>query len=138
MTPLLSVRYVGGSLDGYSESGSERRPSRDQRSRRARRTGIQHAQAGFVRRHGQIDDRHRRDRTRAAERLGNQTIDTVLLGQNLSFVTPGQASAVGGVVDAGIQYHPVGSISLFICAEGTAMSDRSYSGAATGGARVSF
>jgi hypothetical protein len=56
------------------------------------------------------------------ERLGNQTIDTVLLGQNLSFITPGQASAVGGVIDAGIQYHPVGNVSLFISGEGTAMS----------------
>ena len=62
----------------------------------------------------------------------------MLLGQNLSFITPGQASAVGGVIDAGIQYHPVGNVSLFISSEGTAMSDRSYSGAASGGARVSF
>jgi len=31
-----------------------------------------------------------------------------------------------------------GDVSLFVSAEGTAMSDRSYSGAATGGARVSF
>jgi hypothetical protein len=62
----------------------------------------------------------------------------VLLGQNLSFITPGRASAVGGVADAGIQYHPIGNVSVFISAEGTVMSDRSYSGAGTGGVRVSF
>jgi hypothetical protein len=62
----------------------------------------------------------------------------VLLGQNLSFVTPGHASAVGGVLDASIQYRPASNVSLFMSAEGTAMSDRSYSGAATGGARMSF
>lgn len=43
-----------------------------------------------------------------------QTIDTVLLGQNLSFVTPGQANAVGVGVNVGIQYHPAGNVSLFI------------------------
>ena len=72
------------------------------------------------------------------ERLGNPTIDTVLLGQNLSFVTPGQASAFGGVLGAGIQYHPMSNVSFFVAGEGTAMSDRSYRGTATGGARVSF
>ena len=72
------------------------------------------------------------------ERLCNPAIDTVLLGQNLSFVTPGQASAVGGVLGAGIQYRPTANVSLFIAGEGTAMSDRSYSGRGTGGVRVSF
>ncbi|HXW49156.1 MAG TPA: hypothetical protein VEK31_06925 [Xanthobacteraceae bacterium] len=72
------------------------------------------------------------------ERLCNPAIDTVLLGQNLSFVTPGQASAVGGVLGAGIQYRPTANVSLFIAGEGTAMSDRSYSGSGTGGVRVSF
>jgi len=72
------------------------------------------------------------------DRLGNPTIDTVLLGQNLSFVTPGQASAVGGMLGAGIQYRRMANVSLFIAGEGTAMSDRSYSGSGTGGVRVSF
>jgi hypothetical protein len=72
------------------------------------------------------------------ERLGNPTINTVLLGQNLSFVTPGQASAVGGVVGLGLQYRPLPNVSLFVAGEATAMSDKSDSFAATGGARVSF
>ena len=32
------------------------------------------------------------------ERLGNPTANAVLLAQNLSFATPGKASAVGGVL----------------------------------------
>ena len=43
-----------------------------------------------------------------------------------------------GVVDAGIQYHPTPTVGLFISNAGTAMSDRSHSGANTGGMRVSF
>jgi hypothetical protein len=72
------------------------------------------------------------------ERLGNPTINTVLLGQNLSFVTPGQASAFGGVLGASLQYRPLPNVSLFLAGEATAMSDKSDSFAASGGARVSF
>jgi uncharacterized protein with beta-barrel porin domain len=65
MTPRVSVRYVGGSLDGQRDrlgTGSQCRPARHQRSRRTRRSGIFHAQAGVVGRHGQVDDRRGRDR----------------------------------------------------------------------------
>ena len=139
MTPLLSLRYVGGSLDGYSESGSAQDLSVGRRAINylEERAELEFSTLKPVSFGGTVKSTIGVGAI-GLERLGNQTIDTVLIGQNLSFVTPGQASAVGGVVDAGIQYHPVGSISLFISAEGTAMSDRSYSGAATGGARVSF
>jgi hypothetical protein len=72
------------------------------------------------------------------ERLGNPAINTVLLGQNLAFVTPGQASAVGGVLGLRMDYRLRSNVALFVAGEGTAMSDRSDSWAATGGARVSF
>jgi outer membrane autotransporter protein len=139
MTPLLSVRYVGGSLDGYGESGSAQDLSVGRRAINdlEERSEVEFSTLKPVSFGGMVKSTIGIGAI-GLERLGNQTIDTGLLGQNLSFATPGQASAVGRVVDAGIQYHPVGSISLFISAEGTAMSDRSYSGAATGGTRVSF
>jgi uncharacterized protein with beta-barrel porin domain len=139
MTPHLSVRYVGGSLDGYSESGSEQDLSVGRRAVNdlEERAEVEFSTLKSASWGGTVKSTIGVGAI-GLERLGDQTIDTVLLGQNLSFVTPGQASAVGGVLDASIQYRPAGNVSLFISAEGTAMSDRSYSGAATGGARVSF
>jgi hypothetical protein len=50
---------------------------------------------------------------------------------------PGQASAVGGVLGAGLQYQALPNVKLFVTGEGVAMSDKS-SFAATGGAEFSF
>ena len=72
------------------------------------------------------------------ERLGNPTVNAVLLAQNLSFATPGKASAVGGVLGMRVEYRTTPHVSLFVAGEGIAMSDRSDSFAATGGAKVSF
>jgi hypothetical protein len=51
---------------------------------------------------------------------------------------PGQASAVGGVLGAGLQYQALPNVKLFVTGEGVAMSDESDSFAATGGAEFSF
>ncbi|HXW27116.1 MAG TPA: hypothetical protein VEK73_20395, partial [Xanthobacteraceae bacterium] len=72
------------------------------------------------------------------ERVGNSNINAVLLGQNLAFVTPGAASAVGLVVGGGVQYRPMPNVTLYVSGEGTVMSDNSVTGALTGGARVAF
>jgi hypothetical protein len=62
----------------------------------------------------------------------------VLLGQNLSFVTPGATAAGGVVYGDALQYRPTPGVSLFVAGEGTVMSDRSGSLAVTGGARLTF
>ena len=130
------MRYVGGSLDGFTESGSEqdlsvRRAINDLEERvEVELSTLKPASFGGTVKStisiGAI----------GLERLGNPTIDTVLLGQNLSFGRPGKRMP-WAILGAGIQYRPTANVSLFVSAEGTAMSDRSYSGAATGGARVS-
>jgi hypothetical protein len=125
VTPRVRLRYVGGRLDGYSESGSMQNLSVGQRSINdlEERGEVElstisgafkgSATIGFI----------------GLERLGNPNINTVLLGQNLSFVTPGQASAFGGVFGMRMEYRVMPNASLFVAGEATAMSD---------GARVSF
>lgn len=134
VTPRVRLRYVGGQLDGYSESGSMQNLSVGRRS---------------------INDLEERGEVELStvagafkgsvtvgiiglERLGNPNINTVLLGQNLAFVTPGQASAFGGVFGMHMEYRAMPNVSLFVAGEATAMSDKSDSFAASGGGRVSF
>ena len=72
----------------------------------------------------------------ALERIGDPAISGVLLGQNLTFLTPGRSSAAGAVVGIGIDWHVVDRVSLFAGAEGTWMSDKSTTAVAKGGVRI--
>jgi hypothetical protein len=138
-TPRATVRYVGGVLDGYSETGSAQNLTVSQRAINdiEERVEVELSNVtpisfgGTVKTFGTAG-------VIGLERLGNPNINTVLLGQNLSFVTPGVNDAIGAVLGAGLQYRPTASVSLYVNAEGTVMSDKSVSGAVTGGARVAF
>ena len=134
VTPRLRVRYVGGVLDGYSESGSMQNLSVGRRN------------INDFEERGEVEFSTVSGALKAAatvgviglERAGNPNINTVLLGQNLSFVTPGQANAFGGVFGMRVDYRALANVALFAAGEATVMSDKSYGFAATGGARVSF
>jgi hypothetical protein len=125
----VRLRYVGGWLDGFSETGSAQNLSVGRRAindlEERGEVELSTVSGGFkgTASIGVI----------GLERLGNPTINTVLLSQSLSFTTPGQKSAVGGVIGLGVQYRPLPNVKLFVAGEGIAMSDRSDSWAATGG-----
>ena len=134
VTPRVRLRYVGGELDGYSESGS------------AQNLSVAGRAINDIEERGELELSMVNGPMKATwdigviglERLGNPTINTVLLGQNLAFVTPGQSSAVGGVLGMRLEYRLSANAGLFLAGEGTLMSDKSDSFAATGGAKVSF
>jgi hypothetical protein len=138
-TPRVTIRYLGATFDGYSETGSVQnltvgaRTINDLEQRlevELSRTapvvfgGTMKATANF----GAI----------GLERLGDRTINTVLLGQNLAFVTPGAANAFGGVVGTAIEYRPTAHWAVFVSGEGTVMNDKSVTGVVEGGVRARF
>ncbi|MGB6540197.1 MAG: autotransporter domain-containing protein [Xanthobacteraceae bacterium] len=139
LTPRATVRYVGGVLDGYTETGSAQNLTVGQQAINdvEERIEVEFSKVmpvsfgGTVKTTGSVG-------AIGLERIGNPNINTILLGQNLSFVTPGLNDAIGAVFGAGFQYRPTASVSLYVNAEGTVMSDKSVSGAVTGGARVAF
>jgi hypothetical protein len=72
------------------------------------------------------------------ERAGDTTVNTVLLGASLPFVTPGRNNVAGVLGGGGLEWRTREGISLFGAAEAIGMSDQGTVISARGGIRAAF
>lgn len=138
LTPVARVRYLTGHFDGYNESGSAQNlvvNARDVQDLEERLelnlTSYKPLFGGVLKITGTVGGV-------ALQRVGDKTVSTVLLGQNLAFATPGDNASWGGYVGLGFDYRASQSVSLFAGIEGMAMDDKSRTGTVKGGARIAF
>jgi hypothetical protein len=138
LIPIGRLRYLGASLDGYSETGSPTNlsvPRRDINDLEQRfeldLVSINEVRFGVVKttiKAGAL----------GLERLGHTTVNTVLIGQNLAFATPGPNISGGGFLGLDLDYRLTKTFSLFAGGEGILTTDHGAIGVLKGGVRAAF
>lgn len=139
LTPAARVRYLAAGFGGYEESGSSTNLSVGSRTSH-----------NFEER-GEFKLTHTTNATPteqlqlsgtagliALQRVGDSTVNTILLGQSLAFATPGKGSVVGFYAGAGFDWRNASGVSVFGATEFTAMSDSSQTITGRGGVKISF
>ncbi len=139
MTPTGRVRYLAAGFGGYQESGSTTNLTV------ASRTSHNFEERGevtFTHTSNPVPSQRMQISGTvgllALQRAGDTTVNTILLGQNLPFATPGKNDVFGGYGGIGFDWRHVSGWTVFGAAEYTATTDSSRTATTKGGVKVTF
>jgi hypothetical protein len=138
LTPSLRLRYLHGSYDGYSESGSSANLTVGSR------TVSSVEERGELKLTGAVSFSPANVMSASlsagvlgVQRAGGDTINAALLGQAIPFATPGRADVWGGFGGAALEWTSH-AVTVFAAAEYLALSDASSVVSGRAGLRVGF
>jgi hypothetical protein len=134
LTPSLRLRYLAGHFGGYDETGSTQTLSV---SSRTTHNLEQRAELALTY-HGPGFRTTWTAGALAAERIGGNTVDTVLIGTPLSFAMPGDDAVFGVYGGFGVDFQIAASTVAYVATQGTFTSDSARMGLIQGGLRVAF
>ena len=139
LTPTARVRYLAASFDGYQEAGSTTNLTVGSRTSHNFEERVEATLAYTT--YATPKERMQLSGTLgglALQRVGDTTVNTVLLGQNLAFATPGKDNVFGIYTGGGFDWRHATGVSVFGAAEFTAMTDSSRTLTGRGGVRYAF
>lgn len=139
LTPTGRLRYLAANFGGYQESGSTTNLTV------ASRTSHNFEERGEVTltKTSNPTPTQRMQISGTAgllvlQRVGDTTVNTILLGQNLPFAAPGKNDVFGGYGGVGFDWRHISGWTVFGAAEYTATNDSSRTATAKGGVKVAF
>lgn len=137
MMPSLRARYLYGALDGYTETGSNANLTIADRAvqdfeERGEVKVVAQTRYGAL-----LVQTNVYGGALGIQRLGDFSVDSVLLGQPLPFAALGKSDVWGGFGGGGFEAY-AGSVRLFAGAEWLLLSDSSTVVSGKGGLRASF
>ena len=139
LTPTARVRYLAAGFGGYQETGSTTNLTVASRTSHNFEERIE---ATLTRTSDPVPSQRMQISGTlgllALQRAGDTTVNTILLGQNLPFATPGKGDVYGVYSGVGFDWRHISGWTVFGAAEYTATTDSSRTATAKGGVKVTF
>lgn len=138
LTPSVRLRYVAGFFGSYTESGSTANLTVGSRTIHLfeQRGELKLTHASTFGGRPLLTSVHAG--VLGMQQAGDTTVNTLVLGASMPFVTPGKDTVAGVLGGGGFEWHTGAGISLFGAAEAIGMSDSSTLVTAKAGVRSVF